>query len=324
MPFITIAIPTYQHLSTLRRAVASVFAQTFTDWELVISDDEEPSAGTWTYLQELSKSDRRVRVMKNGSPHGVCFNHNTAMTAARGVWIKILHDDDVLKPNCLEVLARAVRATQDVIAVSCAAENFRDERLVKPFFRQDRALLERLESSDALLAMYILDEAGWAVPSQQMVHRSIVEFGVLFEKTAGIEGLYDSWFCVRVNARGATLAYNAPLVEWHQGKHKTITSGLTEGQLTAEMLMLRRLILPLVPKQQNPPALKTTERMVIITRALRDIRRVRLQRAVLGFASILDWRADIMALGWVLRQYYPRRFSGIPRKVIWRDEADMV
>jgi hypothetical protein len=40
--------------------------------------------------------------------------------------------------------------------------------------------------------MYILDEAGWALPTQQMVHRSVVDGGVLFEKAPGIDTLYDS------------------------------------------------------------------------------------------------------------------------------------
>src|SRR5262249_52026329 len=146
------------------------------------------------------------------------FNVNTGIRAARGKWIKILHDDDVLKPNCLEVLARIVRGRPDVIGVSCAAESFLDGKLIRPFMRQDRALLERLEPSDALLAMYILDEAGWAMPTQQMVHRSIFESGIFFEEVAEIKTLHDSWFNARVCARGATLVYNAPLVEWHQGQ----------------------------------------------------------------------------------------------------------
>jgi glycosyltransferase involved in cell wall biosynthesis len=324
MPFITVAIPTYQHLGTLRRAVASVVGQTFTDWDMVISDDEERPAATWKYLEGLAKADGRVTVMMNRSPHGVCFNHNRALKAARGEWIKILHDDDVLKPNCLEVLARIVRGTPDIIAVSCAAENFQNGRLVKPFIRQDRALVERLEATDALVAMYILDESGWAVPSQQMVHRSIVETGVLFEEAAGIKGLYDSWFNARVRARGATVTYNAPLVEWHQGGHKTITSGLTEEEMTAEMVAFRRLVLALIPKEQNTPSLKTAEKMVMIVRALRDIRNMRLQEAIRVFASVWNPRAYIMALNWVLRQYYPRRFSAIRRRVIWTNEDDML
>jgi Glycosyl transferase family 2 len=59
MPFITVAIPTYQRLTMLRRAVESVFAQTFTDWEMVVSDDETPPAATWNFLEGLAASDAR-------------------------------------------------------------------------------------------------------------------------------------------------------------------------------------------------------------------------------------------------------------------------
>jgi hypothetical protein len=40
-----------------------------------------------------------------------------------------------------------------------------------------------------------------------------------------------------VCARGATLAHNLPLVEWHQGQHETTTSGITDDQLTAGQLL---------------------------------------------------------------------------------------
>src|SRR5262249_23568262 len=157
MPFITVAIPTYRRLSMLRRAVESVFAQTFTDWEVVVSDDESPSGETWSFLEALARSDLRVRPIKNRGPHGACFNHNAALKEARGEWIKMLHDDDILKPNCLEVLAKIVREYRDVVAVSCACENFLDGKLVRQFNRRDRAVLERMQPGDALLAMYILD-----------------------------------------------------------------------------------------------------------------------------------------------------------------------
>jgi hypothetical protein len=259
----------------------------------------------------------------NGSPHGVCFNHNTALRAARGEWIKILHDDDVLRPNCLEVLAHIVRERENVIAVSCAVENFRDGRLVRPFSRRDRGVLEQINPGDALLAMYILDEAGWARPTEQMVHRSIVDLGVLFEEAPGIKGLYDSWFNARVRARGATLVYNLPLVEWHQGQHETITSGLTEDHLTAEFLAFRRLVLPMVPKDRHPPNLKSVESMVMVIRALTDIRNGEFGKAIRVLFHIRDPRAYFMTVRWVLRQYYPRRFSSIARTIVWRDETEM-
>jgi glycosyltransferase involved in cell wall biosynthesis len=323
MPFITVAIPTYRRLPMLRRAVESVFAQTFTDWELVVSDDETPPGETWNFLQTLASSDPRVRPLMNGSPHGASFNHNNALRVARGEWIKILHDDDVLKPICLEVLAHIVREYRNAIAVSCACETFVDGRLVAPFYRRDRAVLEQMEPGDALRAMYILDEAGWALPTQQMVHRSVVHAGVLFEKVSGINTLYDSWFNARVCARGATLAYNLPLVEWHQGQHETTTSAISDDQLTKEFLAFRRLVRPLVPKDRNLPSLESAEGMIMIIRALNQLRKMRFWEGIRIIARIHDVCAYRLTINWLLRRYYPRRFSSVVRTVIWRDERDM-
>jgi len=98
----------------------------------------------------------------------------------------------VLKPNCLEILAQIVSEKRDAIAVSCECDHYVDGKLVTPFDRRDRAVLEQMQPGDALLATYILDEAGWALPTQQMVHRSIVDGGVVFEMAPGINTLYDS------------------------------------------------------------------------------------------------------------------------------------
>jgi glycosyltransferase involved in cell wall biosynthesis len=318
MPFITVAIPTYRRLPLLRRAVECVFAQTFTDWELVVSDDEMPSGEAWNFLNEVASADPRVRPIKNAAPHGAPFNHNTALKAACGEWIKILEDDDVLKPNCLDVLANIVKERRDVVAVSCACETFVDGKLVAPFYRRDRGLLEEIGPNDALLAMYILDEACWARPTQQMVHRSVVDAGVLFQKAPGISHLYDAWFNARVRACGPSLIYNAPLAEWHQGKHESLTSAITQDQLLKEFVAFRRLILPLVPMNKNPPDLRCVERMVIVVQSFVHLRSMRLGAAAKLAIGVWDARAYNMAIRWLLRQFYPRRFSSIDRKVVWQ------
>jgi hypothetical protein len=79
MPYIAVAIPTCRRLPVLRRAIESVFAQTFEDWEMVVSDDETPPGDAWEFLRNLASSGRRVRPVMNDGPHGACSNH-TART----------------------------------------------------------------------------------------------------------------------------------------------------------------------------------------------------------------------------------------------------
>jgi len=63
-PLITVYMPTHNRLELLQRAVASVFAQTMQDFELIIVDDAS-SDDTFDYLQKLAEQDSRVIVLRN-------------------------------------------------------------------------------------------------------------------------------------------------------------------------------------------------------------------------------------------------------------------
>src|SRR5690606_15096060 len=71
-PFITVAIPTFHRVELLTRAVESVLAQTYADWELVVSDEEEGEGEAWLYLQSISRHDPRIRPVKNKIGRASC------------------------------------------------------------------------------------------------------------------------------------------------------------------------------------------------------------------------------------------------------------
>jgi hypothetical protein len=129
--------------------------------------------------------------------------------------------------------------------------------------------------------------------------------------------LVDSWWNARTRARGLSLIYNEPLVEWHTGPHETISSTRTKGDFDEEFVLFRRLIRPLVPETLAPPSLVTVERMVRIARALSHLRDLHLDEVATLLRHLPDLAAAKLALQLVLRQFAPRRFSRIPRQVIW-------
>ena len=98
-PAVSIVLPTFNRLKYLRPAVDSVFAQTFTDWELIVADDgsEEETAA---YLEGLANRPRvkLLRLPHTGSPGAV---RNAAWREARGEYIAFLDSDDVWLPEKL-------------------------------------------------------------------------------------------------------------------------------------------------------------------------------------------------------------------------------
>jgi glycosyltransferase involved in cell wall biosynthesis len=99
MPSVSIILPVYNRIGFLQLAVESVFAQTYTDWELVIADDGSSDV-TRTYLQTLIRPNVRVLWLQHsGNPSRV---RNAAIQAASGKYIAFLDSDDTWPVSKLE------------------------------------------------------------------------------------------------------------------------------------------------------------------------------------------------------------------------------
>lgn len=94
-PAISILMPTYNRSVFLRRAIESVFRQTFSNWELIIIDDASTDE-TPDVVAEFAARDPRVisiRNEKNIYP-GISKILDRGMAIARGNYIARLDDDD--------------------------------------------------------------------------------------------------------------------------------------------------------------------------------------------------------------------------------------
>lgn len=110
---VTVAIPTHNRCQLLKEAVASVRAQTFKRWELVIVDDASEDE-TWEWLQTLS--DPRIRPIRLQSHAQQSACRNAGLRAARGRFLLFLDDDDLLRERALEVLVGALERHPQAIA----------------------------------------------------------------------------------------------------------------------------------------------------------------------------------------------------------------
>jgi len=108
LPLVSIILPTFNRLKYLRPAVESVFAQTFTDWELIAADDGSEGE-TVSYLAALANPPR-VKVLRlphTGNPGAV---RNAASRVARGEYIAFLDSDDVWLPEKLALQVASLRS----------------------------------------------------------------------------------------------------------------------------------------------------------------------------------------------------------------------
>ncbi|BDE06287.1 glycosyl transferase [Vulcanimicrobium alpinum] len=106
-PLVSIGLPVYNGERFLREAIDSILAQTFTDFELIISDNASTDA-TNAICLEYAARDPRVRYVRNERNMGASYNYNRVTELSRGKYIRHAAYDDVLAPTnierCVEVM----------------------------------------------------------------------------------------------------------------------------------------------------------------------------------------------------------------------------
>jgi glycosyltransferase involved in cell wall biosynthesis len=99
VPAVSVLMPTFDRLQFLPPTIASVFAQTLTDWELIIADDGSGD-DTRAYLRSIADPRVRVLWMPHSGRPGVMLN--AALREARAEYIAFLDSDDLWLPRKLE------------------------------------------------------------------------------------------------------------------------------------------------------------------------------------------------------------------------------
>lgn len=98
-PRVSVLLPAFNALATLPRAVASIRAQTFTDWELLAVDDGSTD-GTAEWLRAQATREPRLKVISQ--PHaGIVAALNRGLAEARGQLIARMDADDESLPERL-------------------------------------------------------------------------------------------------------------------------------------------------------------------------------------------------------------------------------
>jgi glycosyltransferase involved in cell wall biosynthesis len=121
VPTLSIGMPVYNSADYLRDAVESILAQSFADFELIISDNASTD-GTADVARELAERDPRVRYRRNATNVGLSGNWNLLVPLARGRLFKWAAGDDLLLPGFLERCVAAVDADPAVVLAYARAQ----------------------------------------------------------------------------------------------------------------------------------------------------------------------------------------------------------
>ncbi len=99
-PLVSVIIPTHNRPELLSEALASIAAQTMTDWQAIIVDDGSNPAVNQQDIE--TRFGNKFQLLRHTVPQGGAVAKNSGVTAATGKYIAFLDDDDLFAPTYLE------------------------------------------------------------------------------------------------------------------------------------------------------------------------------------------------------------------------------
>ncbi len=131
-PFLSIVIPAYDRAGTIGRCLASLRAQSWTDWEAICVDDGSTD-DTRARLAAAAAADPRIHVVAHARNRGVGPARNTGIDRTRADWIVFLDSDDELAgTDALRRMADDARAAPPTLHALWYRARLDDGRLSPP------------------------------------------------------------------------------------------------------------------------------------------------------------------------------------------------
>lgn len=112
---LSIIMPVYNAPETyLRRAVQSIRAQIYPNWELCIAEDCSTAPHVKPLLQQLAGEDARIKLACRRANGGISQASNSALGLATGDYVALVDQDDELPPHALLLVAEKIAADPEI------------------------------------------------------------------------------------------------------------------------------------------------------------------------------------------------------------------
>ena len=240
-PLVSVIIPAYNAAAYIGGALASVFAQTFEDYEVIVVNDGSPD--TPALERALAPYDGRIVYVEqeNRGPSGA---RNTAIGVARGRYVALLDSDDEWLPEYLAEQVRMFEAEPRLDMVYADAELFGDSSLAGKTF------MEGAPSRGPVTFESLLRYESSIITSGTVARKqALVEAGLFDEAFVRCED-FDLW--LRLAHRGGRISYQRRVLARHRAHAESLAADairMVEAQVGVLEKSLR--LLPLTAAQRE-------------------------------------------------------------------------
>jgi glycosyltransferase involved in cell wall biosynthesis len=204
-PLVSVIITAFKRTQYLEAALRSVFAQTVSHLEVIVTDDA--NCQRTGMLCNAFAEDSRLRYRANSTRRGALLNIGEALLEARGEFVAILNDDDQMEPQMVEALLPPLVSNSDCV-LACG-----DRWMVDG---SGKVLMELSAAASGARGLQRMNEGFVGDPFGFALRGGVlIAMGVLFRRTAfrpewltsRAGGAYDLWLGVQLALTGGLVHY---------------------------------------------------------------------------------------------------------------------
>jgi len=225
----------------LQEAIESVFAQTYSAWELLLVDDGSTDGGTAIAQQYARYHPNQVRYLEHSghANRGMSASRNLGIRNARGSYVAFLDADDVWLPNILEEQVAILETYPEAAMVYGPIEYWYSwtgmpEDRERDYVEKLGVPPDTIIQPPRLFPLFLRDKA--TVPSGILVRRGVIERVGGFEDT--FRGEYeDQVFCAKICLDAPVLASAQCWYRYRQHPGSCVLTGQTTGETHSARLV---------------------------------------------------------------------------------------
>ena len=212
-PIVSVLLPAFNANETIAEALDTIFAQTFSDLEIVVVDDGSTDETARTVATRAAL-DSRIEL--ETIPHsGLIGALNRGLTRCRGQYIARFDADDRASSNRIEKQVAYLKTHEDIDAVGCQVRCFPRDQVAKGFRIYESWINSLITPEDIAREIYI--ESPLVHPTVTIRRDILTEIGGYEEH--GWPEDYDLW--LRLHTAGSKFAKIPEILhEWREGENR--------------------------------------------------------------------------------------------------------
>jgi len=247
-PSVSVIIPAYKVAAFISETLASVFAQTFTDFEVIIVNDGSPD--TEELERELARFIDRVNYVKQEN-RGASAARNAGLRTARGEFVAFLDADDLWLPSYLDEQIKFV-LERNCDLVCADSEVFCDSSTDNKTYME--TLMADAPPAGAVTFIGLLSAEQSLITSGVVVRRERVLEAGLFDEALRNSQDFDLW--LRLARNGTRMAYQRRVLLRYRNR---------DNSLSGDEVNVHRRELRVLEKVEREYDLSPAERAEVVS-----------------------------------------------------------